>query len=53
MCSKSLSHIQDVSMAFIEWLELLRALGADKIMLSVLSVHPNVEKVTKIQKVNI
>ena len=46
VCSKSLSHIQDVSIAFIEWLELLRALGADKIMLSVLSVHPNVEKVT-------
>ena len=45
VCSKSLSHMDDASMRFIEWIELLRALGADKIMLSVLSVHPNVRKV--------
>ena len=45
VCSKSLSHMDDHSMKFIEWIELIRALGADKIMLSVLSVHPNLRKV--------
>ena len=45
VCSKSLSHMEDVNIKFIEWIELLLALGADKIMLSVLSVHPNVQKV--------
>ena len=45
VCSKSLSHLGDQSMRFIEWIELLRALGVEKIMLSVLSVHPNVMKV--------
>ena len=45
VCSKSLSYIDDGSKKIIEWIELLRALGADKIMLSVLSVHPNVQKV--------
>ena len=45
VCSKSLSHMDDASMRFIEWIELLRALGAEKIMLSVLSVHPNIRKV--------
>ena len=45
VCSKSLSHMDDASMRFIEWIELLRALGAERIMLSVLSVHPNVQKV--------
>ena len=45
VCSKSLSHPGDVSMRFIEWIELLRAQGVDKIFLSVLAVHPNVNKV--------
>ena len=45
VCSKSLSHMDDHSMKFIEWIELIRALGADKIMLSVLAVHPNIKKV--------
>ena len=45
VCSKSLSYIDDGSKKIIEWIELLRALGADKIMLSVLSVHPNIMKV--------
>ena len=47
VCSKSLSHMDDHSMKFIEWIELIRALGADKIMLSVLAVHPNIKKVNK------
>ena len=45
VCSKSLSFVDDASMKIIEWIELLRALGADKIMLSVLFVHPNIQKV--------
>ena len=45
VCSKSLSHPGDVSMRIIEWIELLRAQGVDKIFLPVLSVHPNVNKV--------
>ena len=45
VCSKSLSHPGDQSLRFIEWIEVLRALGVEKIMLSVLSVHPNVMKV--------
>ena len=32
-------------MRFIEWIEVLRALGVEKIILSVLSVHSNVMKV--------
>ena len=45
VCSKSVSHVEDVSMRFIEWIELLRAQGVDKIILTILAVHPNVEKV--------
>ena len=45
VCSKSLSHLGDVSTRFIEWIELLRSLQAEKIILSILSVHPNVMKV--------
>ena len=32
-------------MRLIEWIELLRALGVDKIILPVLAVHPNILKV--------
>ena len=45
VCSKSLSHLGDVSMRFIEWIELLRALGVNKIFLKILAVHTNVMKV--------
>ena len=48
VCSKSISYLDDASMKFIEWIELLRALGADKIMLSVLFIHPNTQKVVEI-----
>ena len=48
VCSKSLAFVDDESMKIIEWIELLRALGADKIMLSVLFVHPNIQKVIMI-----
>lgn len=47
VCSKSLSHLGDVSSRFIEWIELLRSLKAEKIILSILAVHPNVMKVCR------
>ena len=45
VCSKGLSYLEDVSMRFIEWIELLRAMGVDKIILKIFAVHPNVMKV--------
>ena len=45
ICSKSLSILQDTSLKFIEWIEMLRSLKVDKIILYVLAVHPNVKKV--------
>ena len=45
VCSKGLSQLEDVSLRLIEWIELLRALGVDKIILPVLAVHPNILKV--------
>ena len=45
VCSKWLSYLDDVSMRIVEWIELLRAQGVDKIFLTVLAVHPNVWKV--------
>ena len=48
VCSKGLSQLEDVSLKIIEWIELLRSLGVDKISLHILAVHPNVMKVEKI-----
>ena len=45
VCSKGLSHLGDVSIRLIEWIELLRALGVEKIIFHILAVHPNVMKV--------
>ena len=51
VCSKWISHLGDISLRLIEWIELLRAQGVDKIFLQILAVHPNVMKVTaKVQK---
>ena len=50
VCSKSLSHLGDVSMRFIEWIELLRNQGVDKIFLKVYAVHPNVMKVIRTRR---
>ena len=47
VCSKGLSQLEDVSLKIIEWIELLRSLGVDKISLHILAVHPNVMKVEK------
>ena len=46
VCVKGLDFpTDDLSVRLIEWIELLRAQGVDKIFLSVLAVHPNVNKV--------
>lgn len=47
VCSKALSLLEDNSLRIIEWIELLRALGAEKVIIGVLSVHPNLMKVNK------
>ena len=36
---------EDLSVRMVEWIEVLRALGADKIFLYNYEVHPNVTKV--------
>ena len=48
VCSKALalSLLEDNSKRFIEWIELLRALGAEKIGIGVISAHPNLMKVS-------
>ena len=46
VCSKWISHLGDVSLRLVEWIELLRAQGVEKIFLKILAVHPNVMKVT-------
>ena len=50
VCSKSLSHIDDSSIKFIEWIEVLRLQGVKKIVLYILDVHPNVMKVKQVIK---
>ena len=46
VCVKGLDFpLDDLSVRMVEWLEILRALGADKIFLYNLDVHPNVRKV--------
>ena len=47
VCSKALSILEDNSLRLIEWIELLRALGAEKVIIGVLSVHPNLMKVSE------
>ena len=46
MCVKGLDFPEDdLSIRLTEWIEVLRALGADKIFLYNLKVHPNMTKV--------
>ena len=49
VCSKALALnlLEDNSLRFIEWIELLRALGAEKIGIGVISAHPNLMKVSE------
>ena len=46
VCVKGLDFpLEDLSVRLVEWLEVLKALGADKIFLYSLDVHPNVSRV--------
>ena len=45
VCSKGFSILEDESVEVAEWFEILRALGADKIDLYTLEIHPNIARV--------
>lgn len=46
VCVKGLDFLhEDLSVRLVEWIELLRLLGADKIFFYELQVHPNITKV--------
>ena len=45
MCSKGLSLRSDSSLRLVEWVEVLRSLGADTILLYTYQIHHNVAKV--------
>ena len=48
VCVKGLDFLQeDLSVRLVEWIELLTLLGADKIFLYELEVHPNISKVLR------
>ncbi|XP_050292845.1 uncharacterized protein LOC126733555 isoform X2 [Anthonomus grandis grandis] len=48
VCVKGLDFLhEDLSVRLVEWIELLNLLGADKIFLYELQVHPNITKVLK------
>ena len=52
MCSKGLDFPSvDLSARIVEWLEVLRALGAEKVSVYILDVHPNIRKVNTILSV--
>ena len=47
VCMKGMDlPTEDISARMVEWIEVLRALGADKIFLYNYEVHPNVTKVS-------
>lgn len=47
VCVKGLDILADISLRIVEWLELLFLLGADKVFMYDLDVHPNVSKVLR------
>ncbi|KAK4877833.1 hypothetical protein RN001_010339 [Aquatica leii] len=48
VCVKGLDFLlEDLSLVLTEWFEMIRLLGADKIYMYTLQVHPNVSKVLK------
>ena len=48
VCSKGLSIQEDQSHEMVEWLEVLKALGADQVFVYVMQdLHPNIMKVCK------
>ena len=47
VCVKGLDFLDDWSIRMVEWLELLKLLGADKVFMYDLETHPNITKVLK------
>ena len=47
VCMKALTIVEDQSHQIIEWIELLRVLGASKVLFYILHVHENILKVTE------
>ena len=52
VCSKGLSLRSDSSLRLVEWVEVLRSLGADTILLYTYQIHPNVAKVLTLLKLD-
>ena len=53
VCSKGLSVASDSSLRLVEWVEVLRSLGADTILLYTYQIHPNVAKVLTLLKLHL
>lgn len=48
VCTKDLEYPdKDISLKLIEWIEIVKLLGADKIFMYVVQVHPNIMKTLK------
>ena len=47
VCMKAITIVKDESQHIIEWIEILKDLGASKIFFYILDVHPNILKVRK------
>ncbi|MPC21722.1 hypothetical protein E2C01_014718 [Portunus trituberculatus] len=45
VCVKGMDVNEDISLKIVEWLELLFLLGADKVFLYDLGIHPNISKI--------
>ena len=52
VCSKGLSIQEDQSLELVEWLEVLKALGADKVFIYIMQdLHPNIKRVKNLVNV--
>ena len=45
VCMKALTFMEDRSVQLVEWIEIVKALGAEQIFFYVLENHPNIYKV--------
>ncbi|XP_063880618.1 uncharacterized protein LOC135111326 [Scylla paramamosain] len=47
VCVKGMDFDEDISLRMVEWFELLFLLGADKVFVYDLGIHPNISKILK------
>jgi hypothetical protein len=47
VCTKDLDFMEDQTAQIVEWIEILTLLGADKIFIYVIKIHPNMMKTLK------